>query len=202
MSPTRNNIIQTAQRLFLERGYENVSLRDISSECGISHGNLTYHFRTKEDLVVAVMGEVFDEIYDEFALSTDHTLEELLGHLHGLAEENRNYLFYFRNMLSLAGSFPVLKERQQRFREQNFYFYIRTFKELVAAGQMRGDIPDVIYEGLAMRMIMVQVEWSLKDSPSDDAVFRQFDLFSALATALYPYLTDEGRAIWDESCNG
>ena len=44
---TRQLILDTAKRLFNERGYNGVSLKDIADELNISKGNLTYHFRKK-----------------------------------------------------------------------------------------------------------------------------------------------------------
>ena len=48
---TRNDIMDTARRLFSERGYNAVSIQDLADELGISKGNMTYHFRRKEQIV-------------------------------------------------------------------------------------------------------------------------------------------------------
>jgi AcrR family transcriptional regulator len=49
-------ILISADRLFLERGYVAVSLRDIAQEIGIRHASLYYHFpRGKEELYMMVM---------------------------------------------------------------------------------------------------------------------------------------------------
>jgi AcrR family transcriptional regulator len=49
-------ILIAADRLFSERGYTAVSLRDIAQAIGIKHASLYYHFpRGKEQLYVAVM---------------------------------------------------------------------------------------------------------------------------------------------------
>jgi AcrR family transcriptional regulator len=49
-------VLLAADRLFAERGYAAVSLRDIAQEIGIRHASLYYHFpQGKEELYVAVM---------------------------------------------------------------------------------------------------------------------------------------------------
>ena len=54
--PSSKQLIQdTAVRLFNERGYDKVSLRDIAREAGVAIGSLTYHFRRKEDLLAAIL---------------------------------------------------------------------------------------------------------------------------------------------------
>ena len=52
---TRQQILDTAERLFSEQGYHNVSMRAISSALGISVGNLTYYFPRKADLANALL---------------------------------------------------------------------------------------------------------------------------------------------------
>lgn len=59
---TRQQILATAERLFSEKGYHNVSMRAISSEMGISVGNLTYHFPRKADLANALLEEELNQI--------------------------------------------------------------------------------------------------------------------------------------------
>ncbi|MBQ5312544.1 MAG: TetR/AcrR family transcriptional regulator, partial [Oscillospiraceae bacterium] len=52
---TKNEIIQVACENFFERGYSATSPKLIASELGISPGNLTYHFPTKEHLLTVVV---------------------------------------------------------------------------------------------------------------------------------------------------
>lgn len=60
---TKERILNTARRLFNERGYARVSMRAIAEELDISPGNLTYHFPQKADIVTALMNELFDQTY-------------------------------------------------------------------------------------------------------------------------------------------
>ena len=48
---TKLKIIQVATKKFLESGYSNTSLKAISDELGMSTGNLTFYFPTKEHLL-------------------------------------------------------------------------------------------------------------------------------------------------------
>ena len=51
---TEKRIISAATKLFMQQGPQNVTMRDIAAECGISPGNLTYYYRKKEDLFALV----------------------------------------------------------------------------------------------------------------------------------------------------
>jgi AcrR family transcriptional regulator len=48
---TRALIIETALRLFRERGYEHTTMRAIAAEAGVSVGNAYYYFASKEHLI-------------------------------------------------------------------------------------------------------------------------------------------------------
>ncbi len=50
---TRELIVETALRLFRERGFEATTMRAIASEAGVSVGNAYYYFASKEQLIQA-----------------------------------------------------------------------------------------------------------------------------------------------------
>jgi TetR/AcrR family transcriptional regulator, transcriptional repressor for nem operon len=52
---TRRQIVEAADRLFYERGFEATSFADIATEVGLSRGNFYYHFKTKDDILCAVI---------------------------------------------------------------------------------------------------------------------------------------------------
>jgi AcrR family transcriptional regulator len=62
----KNIILQTAVQLFLEHGYDQVSIDDIRAKCLIARGTFYIYFKNKEDLlsqiVLHTMTEAFDAI--------------------------------------------------------------------------------------------------------------------------------------------
>lgn len=51
----REHIIKTADQLFYQKGYNLTSFSDIASASDIPRGNLNYYFKTKNDVLVAVI---------------------------------------------------------------------------------------------------------------------------------------------------
>jgi AcrR family transcriptional regulator len=51
----RRELIDTAEHLFMERGYEHTAISDIVRELNIAQGTLYYYFRSKEDILEAVV---------------------------------------------------------------------------------------------------------------------------------------------------
>ncbi|MFV3073248.1 TetR/AcrR family transcriptional regulator [Niveispirillum fermenti] len=55
MPPTRTQIVEAADALFYQRGFDHTSLADIAQAVGIARGNLTYHFKAKDEILAAVI---------------------------------------------------------------------------------------------------------------------------------------------------
>jgi len=55
---TRNRIVETALRLFEERGYEKTTMRAVAQEAGVSLGNAYYYFGSKDELVQGFYGRM------------------------------------------------------------------------------------------------------------------------------------------------
>jgi AcrR family transcriptional regulator len=53
----RDQLIRASARLFREKGFDGTSVRDIAAATGMQSGSWVYHFRTKQDILAAVMEE-------------------------------------------------------------------------------------------------------------------------------------------------
>lgn len=58
----RERIVEVANRLFYEKGYNQTSFADVANTIDISKGNMTYHFRSKSELLDAVIDHRKNEI--------------------------------------------------------------------------------------------------------------------------------------------
>src|SRR3546814_19117945 len=65
MSDMRSQLLDTAARLFAERGYKAVSMRDIAKLVGVTQATLYYHFRDKADLLEATLASVVEARHQE-----------------------------------------------------------------------------------------------------------------------------------------
>lgn len=54
----RNEILDVAERLFGTKGFDNTSTNDILNEIGIARGTLYYHFKSKEDILDAMIERI------------------------------------------------------------------------------------------------------------------------------------------------
>lgn len=59
---SQDRILEAANKLFYTQGYNPTSLADVAEETGITKGNLHYHFRSKDELLEAVINHRLDRI--------------------------------------------------------------------------------------------------------------------------------------------
>ncbi len=60
---TRRHILKESRRLFTLRGFQNTSIQQIIAATSVKKGNLYYHFRSKEELGLAVLRDARDEFF-------------------------------------------------------------------------------------------------------------------------------------------
>lgn len=68
---TRAEILSLAQRLFHDRGYHGFSYQDIAQELGVKNAAIHYHFASKEDLGLALIGRLRELVRKNLALFLD-----------------------------------------------------------------------------------------------------------------------------------
>lgn len=90
----KKSIIETATRLFAEKGVKETSIAEISKLTGAAEGTIYHHFKTKDDLFLAILKKVKVGIIKEFeTYSAEKTYKD------GLEKVENIILFY----LYLAG---------------------------------------------------------------------------------------------------
>ena len=62
---TRERILDVAERLFMECGYDGTSMRQITGEAGVNLAAVNYHFGSKESLIQEVFRRRLDWLNDE-----------------------------------------------------------------------------------------------------------------------------------------
>jgi len=63
---TRELLKQTAVELILERGYESVTIQDITDTADLGRGTFYIHFKDKDDIIWAILKDKIDELQAHF----------------------------------------------------------------------------------------------------------------------------------------
>lgn len=194
-SNMKEQIIECAQYLFNEKGYNQVSLREIAEATGTTIGNLTYHFPHKEDLLLEIQDSFHKNSSDILIEpSSDADILSCLFHSFKNAQQRHEATpFYYRHILELSMDSSVISEKNKEFRKILYDYYLDMFYRARNGKIMRADIPDKIYENLSYTMVLSLTTWIHIESPYYDDRLPDITVSDGLFSSLYPFLTDIGK---------
>ena len=87
MRDTKDRILDAALDLFIERGYDKTSLREIAEQVGVTKAALYYHFASKEEIFRTLMQPVVELQAQAMTLLQERpTLETWGANLAGLVD--------------------------------------------------------------------------------------------------------------------
>lgn len=120
---TKDRILDSALRLFNKSGVDRVTVRNIAAETGISHGNLAYHFPSRDDIVYRLYLRLVDEFNALMASLQSATVDIIQ-----LLKSNQHAFTVFYKYRFLFLDFMHVMRQQPRIR-QHYRRVIRTRKE-------------------------------------------------------------------------
>ena len=141
----RGKLLQTAAHLFRNKGYERTTVRDLASAVGIQSGSIFHHFKSKDDILRAVMEETihYNTALMRVELAAASSVRERvlalirceLQSIMGGSGEAMAVLVYEWRSLSAEGQAHVLALRD--IYEQ---IWLQVLDEAREAGYIKGDV--------------------------------------------------------------
>ena len=90
----KQELVDTAERLFLEKGYEQTAISDIVGEIGVAQGTFYYYFASKADVLEAVVEKTIATLEEELRAimlrSNTDTPEKLNGMINTIFRHYRS----------------------------------------------------------------------------------------------------------------
>ncbi len=189
----KEQILSTAIRLFNDKGYVNVSLREIAKEAGTTIGNLTYHFPQKEDLVLSLL----DTLQTGFILDAfrDKHRAELLSHLLNsflIAEHNeREHLFYYKNIYDFTMCSETLNQRNKVFEKELYDYYIQIFTTLKEDQVFKSTVKACDITAMVYMIVLSTTTWLQGNSPYSNELLPDLPLSAALSHMIRGNISEE-----------
>ena len=153
----RKYILETARRVFMEKGYKRVTMKDIVEACDISRGGLYLYFNSTAEIFLEVLKLESEEAADVFSdsITEDATAADILTLF--LKEQKKEllrkkdtltqatYEFYFENNLPKKDN--ILKKQ--------FDSAVKIIQKLIEAGVDNGEFYCLDSEGTARNIMFV-----------------------------------------------
>jgi AcrR family transcriptional regulator len=156
---TQERVLAAALDLFNTHGESAVTTGHIADALNISPGNLYYHFRNKDDIVLALFRrfEAAIDVDPPAAAPATTGLQHLWMYLHVMFDCIWEYRFIYRNLDDLVARIPVLREHFRMLIGRKRATVVALCEGLRAAKAMR--LSDAEIATLADNVLVVATYW-------------------------------------------
>ncbi|GGR95646.1 TetR family transcriptional regulator [Deinococcus sedimenti] len=158
--PRREQILDSASRLFSERGYHATSMRDLAGELGMQGGSLYAHISSKEELLIEIVNQAsrqFDEalftLRGEPMRADEKLREAMFRHIRVVADNMDSATVFFHEWKHLS---PEAYGRVTGWRDTIDGFY----RELVTQGVREGTFRADLDVKMTAYLILSAVNWA------------------------------------------
>jgi AcrR family transcriptional regulator len=195
MMRTKDKIINKAIELYNERGFSNVSSRDIAQDLNMSHGNLEYHYKNKEEILHAIYARMKSEVTEYFS-EIDPSREPFRQFdilLKKLDHFQSKYLFFNLDIIEISRQFPKLKKKVETTIQIRKDQMNASFQLFIDNGYIRKEPNAGYYQRLQHKIRVLITFWI-----SQEMILKNFDPTQKISMShsiwdlLLPHLTEKG----------
>jgi AcrR family transcriptional regulator len=151
----RQAILEAAIGVFAQHGFDAATTDDIARSAGLSKGGLYWHFKSKDDILAAILMQLFDQELGALQqlIVAEGTVAPRLRQLvaHGVAAVQQ-----LEALLPVMLEFYALAARKsdvRQFLQQYYQRYHRLLAELFQQGFARGEFHRGTAEAAALTLI-------------------------------------------------
>jgi TetR/AcrR family fatty acid metabolism transcriptional regulator len=167
-----SSIIDSALKVFGEKGYYNATIAEIARDAGVSEATIYEYFGSKEDLLFAIPGEITRQAVDfleqmtPYLKGAENKIRAIVYGYFNLYRDNPNYsslvlldLKHNRNFINTESYKPVQEAAD---------FILKAIQEGVKTGEFREDVDPYLVRSMILGTIEhLFFRWHLKGRKDD-----------------------------------
>ncbi len=190
----REQILAAAERLLARNGWAGTTFADICKEAGISSGVLTYHFKDKDEILLAVLEKVSRTSQDRFfSLLQEQTswrdkLDLIVRSNLSSTEEQRELSRLNLHLLSLAAQRPEIAQRLRLTYAASLQRGQAEIEQAIEQGQVKRHDPAAV--AVVIQMLVIGISFG---SLMLDLTVPTEQLMDEVLTLLRCYLGTDGE---------
>ena len=156
----QQEILAAATAVFAQKGFAGASMDDIVRASGLSKGGLYWHFKSKDDLIAAILSQFFNQEMAalEALLQTEGTVPQKLQQL---GQQIIAGVSQMSELLTISLEFYALAARRHSVRlelQRYFQQYGNTLANLIRAGIDEGAFDPAVSAQQAALNLVAQFE--------------------------------------------
>lgn len=163
---SRDRVLEAAAKIFAERGYAGTTMREVAQCVGLQAGSLYYHYRSKEDLIQAVLEQGMRGFSEAVRLSVAALPEHssfrerfctaVLSHLSSLVDFGAFALASRR----VLGQVPAhVRRRQVALQDAYGEFWLDLLQRSRDEGELRPEVDVHLARTFTLGALNYALEW-------------------------------------------
>lgn len=180
---SRERVLAAAARIFSELGYAGTTMRAVAKAVGRSAGSLYYHYRSKEELIEAVMDKGMTGVSEAVQSAVlrlpagfsnrDRISAAIHAHLESLVEFG-DYTLVTRHMLGQVP--PHVRKKHVRRRDAYGDFWVMLLESAMETKEIRSDIDLKLARTFILGALNSAVDWYKPEGKALQDIAKQFAL--------------------------
>jgi AcrR family transcriptional regulator len=177
----KHQILNAAEKVFTKKGFDLTRMDDIAEETGLSKGTLYLYFKSKDDLIIAILDRIFQGVFKQLDARKDNKSSATDAISQFTEEAIRDYKLMLR-LMPVAYEFLALAFRNrtvQKALKQYFHHYMEALVPIIQRGIDSGEFRPMdaqeaaiaagaIYEGTVLLWVydnsIIDVEHHIRSS--------------------------------------
>jgi AcrR family transcriptional regulator len=172
-------ILNVAEKLFAEKGFDGASIRDIAAEAGVNIAMISYYFKSKENLMQAIFEKSMgtfrvrvESLLKDDSLKPFQKMEMLIDEkIDGIMERQRFYKIMICEQVTNKN--PVIIEFVNELKKKN----AEALGKLIRDGQKKGEFKKVIDVTVVLSALFGTISQMLINKES----YREFNKLQSLS---------------------
>jgi AcrR family transcriptional regulator len=193
-SETKRKILQAAVTLFNQNGVAVVTLRDISDKTGISIGNLAYHFKNKDAIILELYRQMEEErnalLSKVQFIPSFENIHEQVEHILALSLK---YKFFYVSTLYLVRSYPSIAKLHRDYINSHIAYIKAMLDYSVGVGNLHPEEIEGYYQRLSEVVWSTLHFWLLHEEIRGKKTHHLNEARKVMWELVYPHLTEKGR---------
>lgn len=189
---TQKRILDTAVELFNKYGSANISANRVADECGLSRGNLYYHFNNKTAIINAIYDRMANEVKCTWVGDLENpTIDHMLAMFDRQLAMIWRYRFFYRELMALLAADQELQQQFSSDRQERTKLIVKFFAVLIERGVLLGPKNRRTLENLVKLSWILSDNWINYVSVDEPGVYPEcvHDGYELLIDLFRPYLS-------------
>lgn len=188
---TKKRIIETAEKLIREKGYESIRITDLTKACNMSSGNFYHYFSSLDDLFETIDDIKFYESFRSLKPSTTaHVIDRINSYFYDwinltISYYNSEYMYHWTRRYTLNPQSGSSKNRVEIIVEH----LINILKDGIAKDELSSDTPiEQFAYSMAFSIFGCSAYFGITSNKELISSWQNYFSRAYITTALKPYI--------------